>query len=162
MRTRRWILEISSWGTTTARSLCDFAQHAGQEDGTVPVPEHCFYLWRNSGCHVFRLFQEPFLHCTCSFSRTFCHFFDGTASVPRFSDCMLVQINCFCRHVLPTPCIRKNDFPLSHCSTGCCVCTCQLYSKAGALRAPALLKLLKYSTNMIFFFDFTVTAIPRF
>ena len=27
-------------------------------------------------------------------------FFDGTTSVPRFSDCMLVQINCFCRHVL--------------------------------------------------------------
>ncbi len=102
MRTRRWILEISSWGTTTARSLCDFAQHAGQEDGTVPVPEHCFYLWRNSGCHLFRLFQEHFLHCTCSFSRTFCHFFDGTASVPRFSDCMryksIVSAHMFCQH----------------------------------------------------------------
>ena len=79
-------------------------------------------------------------------------FFDGTAAVPRFSDCMVVQINCFCRHVLSTPCIRKNDFPLSHCSTGCCVYTCQLYSNAGALCAVALLELLKYC-DKFFFFD---------
>ena len=63
-----------------------------------------------------------------------------------------VPINCFCRHVPPTPCIRKNDFPLPHCSTRCCVSTRQLYSNAGALSAPAFLKLLKFWTSVTCFF----------
>jgi hypothetical protein len=29
--TRRWIIEISSWGTIPTRFLFDFAQHAAQE-----------------------------------------------------------------------------------------------------------------------------------
>jgi hypothetical protein len=35
VRTRRWILQIIAWGTTTARSSYDFAQHAGQEDTNI-------------------------------------------------------------------------------------------------------------------------------
>jgi hypothetical protein len=71
-------------------------------DGTVPAPEHCFYLWRNSGCHVFRLFQEPFLNCTCSFSRTFCHFlteqhpFHGSVTGCWYKS--IVSSDMFCQH----------------------------------------------------------------
>jgi hypothetical protein len=41
--TRRWIIEISSWGTIPTRFLFDFAQHAAQDDNMS-----CPSLWRYS------------------------------------------------------------------------------------------------------------------